>query len=104
MEFVTRDVGRMAAGSGRRRRLGQQFPDWMDPQEAASRREWPHLAIELETHDGGKNWSPSTSSIFGRITAARFSPQGWGLGLIEFSDTFEWPSEVYSKEIGRAHV
>jgi hypothetical protein len=32
--------------------------------------------------------------MFGQITRARLSPDGWGLGLIEFSDTFEWPSEV----------
>ena len=95
IEFVNKDVGMIGGWSRPPRRLGQQFPDWMDPEEAAQRREWPHLAIELETQDGGKNWSPSTSSIFGRISAARFSPQGWGLGLIEFSDTFEWPSEVF---------
>jgi len=34
------------------------------------------------------------SSMFGQITRARLSPEGWGLGLIEFSDAFDWPSEV----------
>src|SRR5205814_1175305 len=44
---------------------------------------------------GGKTWIPSTSSIFGQITAARLSTAGWGLGLIEFSETFDYPSEVF---------
>ena len=29
------------------------------------------------------------------MTCVRLSPAGFGLGLIEFSEAFEWPSEVF---------
>jgi hypothetical protein len=70
-------------------------PDWLDPEDTTARREWPHLSIMLDTRDGGKTWQPSTASMFGRITRGSFLPDGRGLGLIEFTDTFKWPSEVH---------
>jgi hypothetical protein len=70
-------------------------PDWLDAQDTTTRREWPHLSIMLDTRDGGKTWKPSTASMFGRITRESFLPDGRGLGLIEFTDTFKWPSEVH---------
>lgn len=70
-------------------------PDWLDAQSSVGRREWPHLSIMLDTHDGGKTWTPSTASMFGHITRTMFLPSGTGLGLIEFTDTFKWPSEVH---------
>jgi len=70
-------------------------PDWMEAKDATARREWPHLSIMLDTRDGGKTWKPSTASMFGRITRGAFLPDGRGLGLIEFTDTFKWPSEVH---------
>jgi hypothetical protein len=33
--------------------------------------------------------------MFGRISRTCFLPDGRGLGLIEFTDTFKWPSEVH---------
>lgn len=71
------------------------FPDWMDPEKARHRKQWPSLLIFLQTQDGGKSWTPSTASIFGRLTRMSFLPTGFGLGLIEFMDDFEYPSEVY---------
>ncbi len=71
------------------------FPDWMDPEKAHRRRQWPSLLIFLQTQDGGKSWASSTASIFGRLTRMSFLPNGSGLGLIEFLDDFEYPSEVY---------
>jgi hypothetical protein len=70
-------------------------PDWLDEKDPSARREWPHLSIMLDTRDGGKTWAPSTASMFGRITRTCFLPDGRGLGLIEFTDTFKWPSEVH---------
>ena len=69
-------------------------PDWLDAQNATTRREWPRLSIMLDTRDGGKTWKLSTASMFGSIRRASFLPDGRGLGLIEFTDTFKWPSEV----------
>jgi Photosynthesis system II assembly factor YCF48 len=69
-------------------------PEWLEPEEASRRREAPHITITLDTHDGGKTWSPSTSSVFGHITRALFLPDGRGLGLMQFTGTFQWTSEV----------
>ncbi len=70
-------------------------PGWLDAQSTTTRREWPHLSIMLDTRDGGKTWKPSTASMFGHITRVSFLPDGRGLGLIEFTDSFKWPSEVH---------
>jgi hypothetical protein len=70
-------------------------PDWLATQDSTTRREWPHLSIMLDTRDGGKTWKPSTASMFGRISRTCFLPDGRGLGLIEFTDAFKWPSEVH---------
>ena len=70
-------------------------PEWLDAQNAVGRREWPHLSIMLDTHDGGKTWQPSTASMFGHIIRTMFLADGRGLGLIAFTDTFKWPSEVH---------
>jgi len=71
------------------------LPGWIDPEAALRHREWPHLALELETHDGGKTWKSASASVFGLVTRLRFGPPGTGLGLLEFSDAFQYPSEVH---------
>ncbi|HWD99621.1 MAG TPA: YCF48-related protein [Bryobacteraceae bacterium] len=70
-------------------------PDWMDPQRARERKQVPHLSLLLETTDAGKTWKPSEASLFGQITRISMTPEGTGLGLVEFKDQFEYPSEVY---------
>ena len=55
IEFVGKDVG-IIGGSSRPGRVNSELPDWMEPEEASKRREWPHLAVTLETRDGGKSW------------------------------------------------
>jgi len=64
------------------------------------------MSIMLTTNDGGKTWKSSTVSMFGRITRAMFRPDGSGLGLIEFTDTFKWPSEVHRlySETGKSDI
>jgi hypothetical protein len=95
IEFANKDVGMIGGWSKAPRRGEQRLPDWLDPEAAEHRREWPQLGILLDTRDGGKTWTPGTMSLFGQITAAKLSPEGWGVGLIEFSDAFDWPSEVF---------
>lgn len=75
-------------------------PDWMEPDKAARRRQVPNLTILLETVDGGKTWKRSEASIFGQVTRISLAPQGVGLGLIEYKDEFEVPSEVYRIDTG----
>jgi len=71
------------------------LPEWMSPTEQRSRRETPRVSIFLQTKDGGKTWDASTGSLFGHVTCVRLSLSGYGLGVIEFSDSFDWPSEVF---------
>ena len=75
--------------------LTPKLPEWIDPEAALRHRELPHLGLSLETHDGGKTWKSASVSIFGQITRIRFGPPGAGLGLIEFSDEFQYRSEVH---------
>ena len=72
-----------------------QLPAWSDPEAALKHRELPHLVLTLETHDGGKTWKSSSASVLGLVTRIRFGPPGKGLGLVEYSDVFQFPSEVY---------
>jgi hypothetical protein len=91
--FVTPKTGLIDGFSSPPRGRDPGKPDWLDAED--TRREWPHLSIMLDTRDGGKTWKPSTASMFGRVTRGSFLPDGRGLGLIEFTDTFKWPSEVH---------
>lgn len=75
-------------------------PDWMEPEKAARRRQIPNLTILLETIDGGKTWKRNETSIFGQVTRISMAPQGIALGLIEYKDEFEVPSEVYRINTG----
>ena len=93
--FVNSTTGMIDGFSAPPRGGDSGRPEWLDPHGGADRREWPHLSIMLDTHDGGKTWTPSTASMFGRITRATFLPDGRGIGLIEFTDQFKWPSEVH---------
>ena len=70
-------------------------PEWMNPSAQRSRRETPRVSIFLQTKDGGKTWDATTGSLFGHVTCVRLSLSGFGLGVIEFSDSFDWPSEVF---------
>jgi len=93
--FANDKDGLVAGFSNPPRRQPLQFPEWMDPETAERYRQWPGLTVLLETRDAGRTWTSSTSSIFGRISRVCLSPDGNGLGLIEFQDAFDWPSEVF---------
>jgi hypothetical protein len=69
-------------------------PDWMEADRSTARKELPHYAVLLETLDGGKKWTKSDASVFGQISRISLTPQGTGLGLLEFRDEFPYPSEV----------
>src|SRR6266699_3765182 len=38
-------------------------PDWMEPEDAQSRRQIPHYSVLLQTLDGGKKWFKSDASV-----------------------------------------
>jgi photosystem II stability/assembly factor-like uncharacterized protein len=95
ISFATPQFGLISGWNRPRRRMFSRFPDWMDPEAAVTRRELPHLAYDLFTRDGGKTWKASSASVFGTVTRIRFTPNGGGLGLIEYEGSFRYPSEVY---------
>lgn len=88
------------------RRFEAPLPNWMDPDTALRQRETPHLSFTLTTSDGGGNWAAAAASLFGIIARVRFSPDGKGLELMQYSETFRYPSEVYGIEWpgGKTHT
>ena len=70
-------------------------PDWMEPDRAQADKQVPHVAILLETKTGGEKWIAANTSLFGQITRTSLSQRNTGLGLVEFKDQFDYPSEVY---------
>jgi photosystem II stability/assembly factor-like uncharacterized protein len=94
--FFTKEAG-IITGYNRPPRRGDEtdLPSWVDPERAARRAEWPNTSIILQTQNGGAKWQSSTSSLFGRITRVRFDSTGRILALVEFSEAFAYPSEVY---------
>jgi hypothetical protein len=97
--FANPQVGFVTGSNQPPRRFPQRLPDWMDPSEAMSRRETPHLSYSLSTVDGGKTWKTQSSSLFGEVTRVRLGQQGTGLGLIEHSPGFRYPSEAYKFDL-----
>jgi len=75
-------------------------PLWANPSRAQSRREHERPTFLLETFDGGKNWSVSTSSILGNITRLRFSKQDFVVALVEYHDFYSLPSTVSKVKLG----
>ena len=78
-------------------------PDWMEGDKQGGQRQWPNLSITVDTTDGGKTWSKTEASIFGQVTRLDLGKDGLGVGLIEFHDAFEYPSEIYAfnTKVGR---
>ena len=96
--FATPQFGLITGFNQPPRHVFQEFPAWMDPEDALSRRDTPHLSYTLVTRDGGKTWKSSAASLFGNVTRVRFGPHGVGVGLIEYSESFRYPSEAYKIE------
>lgn len=71
------------------------LPDWMAPDRAMRQRDTPHVNFIIETRDGGASWRTQEVSMFGEIVAAKISSDGAGLGLVNFSNAFEYPAEVF---------
>jgi photosystem II stability/assembly factor-like uncharacterized protein len=76
-------------------RRDQRMPDWMDPEAAVNRRDYPHLSYSLETRDGGRTWKAASASLFGQVSRLRFGGDGMAIGLLEYGPSFRYPSEVY---------
>ena len=95
IDFANPKVGIITGWNQPPGRTSSGLPEWMNPASTRFRKETPRVSIFLQTRDSGKTWDPTTGSLFGHVTCVRLSPAGFGLGLIEFSEAFEWPSEVF---------
>ncbi len=95
--FADANHGVIAGGSQPPRR-GEGFrgalPDWMDPERAAKRKQVPTLTLLAQTLDGGETWDTRTAPMFGLVNSLRYVGN-YGLVVMGFNATFEWPSEVY---------
>ena len=70
-------------------------PDWLDPARAQFRKQAPRTTITLETRDGGKSWQGATAQSLAELTRLKVGQRGSGLGLWEFREFAEFPTEVY---------
>ena len=101
IEFANPLYGLIAGSSRAPRRDRPQFPEWMDPEVWNRRREWPTLTLLMQTQDSGKTWKASGSSLFGTLVRVRLRPELTGLALVEYRETFDYPSEVYELDFPR---
>ena len=103
IEFADEKFG-VITGFHQPLRRGAQFPVWMDPESAQLRRQWPSLTLMLQTLDGGATWQAFTASLLGRVSRVRTPPggNGSGLALVEFDESFDYPSEIYRMGVGQA--
>ncbi len=104
VEFANEKFGVIVGWHTPRRRDVQRFPVWMDPESAQSRRQFPSLTLMLQSGDGGWAWKGFTASLMGRMTRLRMTPNGSGLALIEFDESFDYPSEVYRMGVGEKEI
>ncbi len=80
-----------------RRDMGA-YPSWMEPERASKARQQPNLTLVLQTKDGGANWISSTAPLLGLTMGLRLTGD-IGLSLFGFSESFDWPSEVYKIDL-----
>jgi len=94
--FATPKLGLIAGyNQPPRRSWMPERPEWLDPEGAVARRDTPHLNYTLTTRDGGKTWHANSASLFGETTRVCFSPDGAGLGLVEYGQSAAFPAEIY---------
>jgi len=94
--FATPQFGLITGWSIPPRRIPLERPEWIDPDAAMRVRETPHLSYSLLTVDGGKTWKPSSASLYGIVSRMCLRSNGTGLGLLEYGESFKYPSEAYS--------
>jgi hypothetical protein len=94
--FATPRFGLITGWNIPPRRFAPRLPDWVDPEATLRMGQQPHLSYTLSTMDGGTTWKPGSGSLLGTVARIRFGTPGTGLGLIQYGESFRYPSEVYS--------
>lgn len=78
----------------------QEVPDWMAPDRAKYRHQYPSTTILVQTTDGGKTWTQVSRSMEGLLTRFRFDSAGnFGLALIEYPSSADVASEVFKMDL-----
>lgn len=93
--FANEKVGLITGTNNPPRRFAPLFPDWLDPAATLRMRDMPHLTYSLATVDGGATWKSRSGSLLGQTSRFRLYPNGMGIGLVEFSELSDIPSDVY---------
>jgi hypothetical protein len=93
--FAGPKIGLIAGANNPPRRFAPYFPDWLDPEATFRMREVPHLTYSLVTLDGGESWRARSASLLGQTARFRVNAKGQGIGLMEYSELSNIPSEVY---------
>ena len=91
-------IGVVMGGSVPPRIDDPKLPTWMEPERAVKRHQVPTLKLEVETTDGGETWKATTAPLFGDLSAMKLSGT-MGLAVFGFSESFDWPSEVYRLDL-----
>jgi hypothetical protein len=93
--FADPKIGLITGANMPPRRFAPYYPDWLDPAATLRMRDVPHLSYSLVTLDGGETWRTKSASLLGQTSRFQLNPNGKGLGLIDYSELSETPSEVY---------
>lgn len=94
ISFVNDKVG-FATGWSRPPTNRDRIPDWLVPDRALQQRDTPHVNIFLDTSDGGSTWRTQEVSMFGEVVVTELGEDRTGLTLVNFSNGFEFPAELY---------
>jgi photosystem II stability/assembly factor-like uncharacterized protein len=92
------EAPRSAASSRPEREEERDLPDWMLPERALTRRQYPRLTIEMDTRDGGASWKSGTAPLLGSVANVRLAGDK-GLLVFGYADSFELPAEVYRLDL-----
>jgi photosystem II stability/assembly factor-like uncharacterized protein len=71
------------------------LPDWLLPDRATRQRDTPHINIFADTSDGGSVWRAQEVSMFGEVVTTELGTDQLGLTLVNFSNGFEYPAELF---------
>lgn len=94
ISFANSNTG-FVTGWSRPPRGQEPLPDWLTPDRALRQRDTPHVNVFLDTGDGGATWKTQEVSMFGEVVTTSMGQDGMGLSLVNFSNGFEYPAEVF---------
>ncbi len=77
----------------------REVPDWMAPERAHSRHEFPSTTILLQTTDGGKTWSQVSHSLEGTLMSFRYGAPGEGFALFQFPNSSQRAAELFQMDL-----